>query len=88
MATHKSAIKRNRQSEVRRLRNKSIKSYLRTMIKRVKLAIESKNYEEAQENLARAIPTIDKAATKGVIHKRNAARKTSRLTRNVNALKS
>ena len=88
MATHKSAIKRDRQSKVRQLRNKSIKSHLKTMIKRVKSAVESKNYEEAQENLARAIPTIDKAATKGIIHKRNAARKTSRLTRNVNALKS
>jgi len=88
MATHKSAIKRDRQSKVRRLRNRSIKSELKTAIKRVELSVESKNHEEAQENLARAIPTIDKAATKAVIHKRNAARNISRLTRDVNALKS
>ncbi len=86
MATHKSAEKRNRQNEVRRLRNKSIKSQLKKKIKQVRLAIEAKDVEKAREALAQAIPFIYKAASKGVIHKRNAARKTSRLTRQVNAL--
>ena len=88
MATHKSAIKRNRQNEIRRLRNRNIKSYLKTKIKLVRLAIEDKDFEKARETLSQAIPVIDKAASKGVIHKRNAARKTSRLTRQVNNLKS
>ena len=88
MATHKSAIKRNRQNEIKRLRNRSIKSQLKTRIKRVGLAIEAKEFEKARETLSQAIPFIDKAASKGVIHKRNAARKISRLTNKVNALKS
>jgi len=88
MATHKSAIKRNRQNEVKRLRNRSMKSQLKTRIKRVIAAIGLKNYEEARETLDQAIPIIDKTAAKGIMHKRNAARKISRLTRKVNALKA
>ena len=88
MATHKSAIKRNRQNEQKKLRNKSVKSFLRTSIKQVKLAVDAKDPAKARESLDKAVPVIDKAASKGVIHKRNAARKISRLTRAVNTVTS
>ena len=88
MATHKSAIKRNRQSERRRLRNKSVKSFLRTRIKQVRLAVDAKDAAKARESLDKAVPVIDKAASKGVIHKRNAARTISRLTHAVNTVTS
>ena len=88
MATHKSAIKRNRQNEQRKLRNKSVKSFLRTKIKQVKSAVDAQDAAKARESLDKALPVIDKAASKGVIHKRNAARKISRLTRAVNAVTS
>lgn len=88
MATHKSALKRNRQSTVDRTRNRSVRSHVRARIKNVDAAIEAKDTEKAQAMLAEAIPAIAKAAAKGVLHKRNAARKTSRLTRRANSLKS
>ena len=88
MATHRSAIKRNRQNEQRKLRNKSVKSFLRTNIKQVTSAVDAKDATKARESLDKAVPVIDKAASKGVIHKRNAARKISRLTRAVNAVTS
>ena len=86
MATHQSAIKRNRQNEVRKLRNRSVKSYLRSRIKKVLEAVNAKDQATAQTTLKEAIPVIDKAAAKGVIHNRTAARKVSRLTSKVNAL--
>jgi len=86
LATHKSAMKRARQNERRRLRNKSIRTRVKNVIKKVRLAVERKSLEEAQQALQEAIPVIDKAASKGVLHKRNAARKISRLTRKVNQL--
>ncbi len=86
MANHKSALKRHRQSLVRRSRNRAIKSVLRTSIKTVRVAVEENSLEDAQAALKAAIPTINRAASKGTIHKSNAARKVSRLTRSVNAL--
>lgn len=88
MATHKSALKRIRQNEVRKNRNRSVKSHLRNRIKSVLIAVSGKNYEEAQAALNQVIPVIDKAAAKGVIHESNASRKISRLTRSVNSLKA
>jgi small subunit ribosomal protein S20 len=88
MATHKSAIKRNRQNEQRRLRNKSVRSFLRTSIKQVTSAVDAKDAAKARESLDKTVPVIDKAASKGVIHRRNAARKISRLTRAVNTVTS
>ncbi len=61
---------------------------MKTSSKRVWKAIEGKNPEEAKQALAQAIPLIQKASAKSVIHKKNAARKISRLTRKVNALTS
>jgi small subunit ribosomal protein S20 len=88
MATHKSALKRSKQSKEKRLRNRNVKSNLKTTIKAVNAAIEEKDPKKAQEVLSQVTPVINKAASKGVIHKKNAARKISRLTRKVNALKS
>ena len=83
---HKSALKRMRQDEQRRLRNRHYKTTMRTMIKRVREAVAERDRERALFALSQAIPIIDKAASKGVIHWRNAARKVSRLTRLVNTL--
>jgi len=86
LANHKSALKRHRQSLVRRSRNRAIKSVLKSSIKAVRVAVEQNSPEEAQAALMVAIPTINRAASKGTIHKNNASRKVSRLTRSVNAM--
>lgn len=77
MANIKSQKKRIRQNEKRRLRNKSIKSDLKTAVKKVSLA----EGEEAAEMFRAAQKKIDKAVTKGVLHPRTAARKKSRLAK-------
>ncbi|MDY6853104.1 MAG: 30S ribosomal protein S20 [Thermodesulfobacteriota bacterium] len=86
MANHKSAIKQNRQNEKRRKRNVMIKTYLKTMNKRVRKAAEIKDTQSANEALKKAISAFDKAASKGVIHKKTASRKISRLTKEVNSI--
>lgn len=86
MANIKSAKKRILVTETKTARNKSIKSAVKTAIKKVEVAVEAKNKDEAQAALTAAISTITKAANKGVYHKNNAARKVSRLTKLVNEL--
>ena len=86
MASHKSAIKRAKQSEARRLRNRARKTRVKNVVKKVRTAIDNKSLEEAQAALQEAIPVIDKAASKGSIHHRTAARKISRLSKQVHAL--
>jgi small subunit ribosomal protein S20 len=88
LANHKSALKRHRQSLVRRSRNRAIKSVLNNSIKAVNVAVEQESAEEARAALKVAIPTIGKAASKGTLNKFNASRKVSRLTRKVNALEA
>jgi small subunit ribosomal protein S20 len=88
LTTHVSAQKRARQSEEKRLRNAALKSLLKTSAKKVLLAVEEKNVEEARKALARAVPIIQKIASKKVIHKKTAARKISRLAKKVNTLTS
>jgi len=83
VANIKSQIKRNRQNERRRLRNRTVRSELRTRRKNVEIAAASG--EDAIEALEIAIKKIDKAATKGVIHKNKAARDKSRLIARVRA---
>ena len=78
MANIRSQIKRNRQNERRRLRNKSVKAELRTRTKSAVVAVES-GAEESAEALRTAIKRIDKAAAKGIIHKNQAANRKSRL---------
>jgi small subunit ribosomal protein S20 len=87
LAQHKSAEKRSRQGEKRHLYNAAVKSKIRTEMKRVLSAVEAKDAEGAQAALTTAVPMIAKAGSRGVHHKKNASRKISRLTRNVNALK-
>jgi len=81
---NKSAIKRTRQSEERRLRNSHVKSTMKTYIKRVVQAIEGKDKEHLGELFKKAVSYIDKAASKGVIHPNNASRKVARLSKKVN----
>ena len=88
MATHKSAEKRDRQSKKRRERNIADKSMIKTKVKSVLSALESKNKEATVKALQGVIPALDKAAVKGVIHRKNASRKISRLTKKINAFQS
>jgi small subunit ribosomal protein S20 len=82
VANIRSQIKRNRQNERRRLRNKSVRSELRTRTKAAVATAEA-GAEEAGEALRLAVRRIDKAAAKGVIHKNQAANRKSRLMRRV-----
>jgi len=86
LANHKSALKRIKQTEKRTERNRHIRSTLRTFIKRVREAVATKDVNLAKEALTAAIPVIDGAASKGVIHSANASRNVSRLTKLVNTL--
>ena len=86
LATHKSALKRHRQNQKRRLRNKIIRSQLKTSVKSFVTAVESKDKPAVQAAAKAAISTISKTASKGVIHKKTASRKISRLARKVNTL--
>ncbi|HEX7125369.1 MAG TPA: 30S ribosomal protein S20 [Thermodesulfobacteriota bacterium] len=79
MANHKSALKRHRQSLRRRARNVSVKSRVRTEVKKVRVALGSNDPAAVAAALASAVPALDKAASKGVLHKRTASRKISRL---------
>lgn len=86
MANIKSQKKRVVTNELRRQRNIAVKSRLRTYFKNALTAIESKDLEQIKEVLPVALSEIDKAVTKGVIHKNTAARKKSQLQRNVAAI--
>jgi len=86
LATHKSAEKRDRQSKVRRERNIAAKSAIKTKVKSILAAVEGNNKENSVNALKATVPALAKAAAKGLIHKKNASRKISRLTKKVNAL--
>ena len=86
MANHKSAIKRARQNEVRRLRNKSVKTKIKNVIKDLRLSVSETSKEETLKKLDMAKSSIDRAAQKGVIHKKTASRKISRLSKLVNSI--
>ena len=86
MANIKSAMKRIRTSEKRRVRNAAVRSTVRTAVKGARTAIAGGQADQARETLHRTIQLLDKAVTKGVIHRNAAARKKSRLTRQLNAL--
>ncbi len=88
MANIKSAIKRIKQNEKRRVRNAAGRSTVRTALKSARTALEGAQVDQARETLHRTIQLLDKAVTKGVIHKNAASRKKSRLTRQFNALAS
>lgn len=86
MANHKSAIKRAKQSEVRRLRNRARKTRMKNAIKSLEEALKANSTELVGERLREAISVIDVTAQKGVIHKNKAARKIARLTVRVNGI--
>ena len=88
MANHKSAKKRAQQNEARRLRNRSVKTRIRGMVKSVRVTAAGDDRTEAPEQLKLAQSAIDMAAKKGVYHPKTAARKVSRLARRVNAAQS
>mgnify|MGYP003490227194 CR=1 FL=1 len=86
MANIKSAKKRIEVAQIRADRNKAIKSGVKTAMKKVFAAIEAGNKEAAQAELANATKVIEMAASKGIYHKNNAARKVSRLSKAVNQM--
>lgn len=83
---HPSAVKRNRQNKARNERNTMLRSALRTTIRRVTSAVSRNDAAAAQAELPVAVRALGKASTKGIIHKNQAARRISRLTRKVAAL--
>jgi small subunit ribosomal protein S20 len=87
LANIKSAIKRNKQNEKRRLRNRVFRGNARTQVKKARMAIEVGAKADAKAAVEEAIRSLDKAASKGVIHKNNAARRKSRLMKQLSALK-
>jgi small subunit ribosomal protein S20 len=88
LANHKSAIKRAGQNEIRRLRNKSTKTRIKSIVKDVRSTAAQASGEETKVKLAAAQSIIDKASKKGVIHKKTAARKISRLAELANSVKT
>ncbi len=86
MANSPQAKKRARQNEKARIHNASLRSMVRTYLKKVIAAIESGNAEEAKAAYIAAVPVIDRMADKGIIHKNKAARHKSRLNSQVKAL--
>lgn len=81
-----SAIKRARQAEKRSLRNKTVRSSIKTAIKKIEASVSTGKRDDARKALIEAIKKLKNAASKGVIHKNTASRKISRLTKKVNAL--
>jgi len=86
LANHKSALKRARQNEIRRMRNKSVKTRVKSIVKDVRLSVSENSKEAALKKLEMAKSNIDRAAQKGVIHKKTASRKISRLSKLVNTI--
>ncbi|MGV0794605.1 30S ribosomal protein S20 [Mycolicibacterium sp. XJ1819] len=86
MANIKSQMKRNRTNEKRRLRNKSVKSSLHTAVRGFRAAVESGDKDKAGELLVSTARQLDKAASKGVIHKNQAANRKSALARAFNKI--
>jgi small subunit ribosomal protein S20 len=86
LANIKSAIKRNKQNEKRRLHNRVFRGRARTFVKNAREAIDNVYIADARAATQQAISALDKAAEKGVIHKNNAARRKSRLMKRLAAL--
>ena len=86
MANIKSAKKRIRVAAKKTLRNKMITSRVKTLVKKVVSAVAVSDNEAAKVALAPAVAAIDKAANKGIYHRKTASRKISRLTKSVNKL--
>jgi len=88
LANHKSALKRAKQDELKRIRNKSYKTKVKKAIKEVRTAVASNSAEQSRQNLVKAVSIIQKTGSKRIIHKKQASRKISRLTHLVNKLET
>lgn len=88
MANHKSAIKRIRTNARKQVSNQAYRSQTRTQVKRARIALTGSDANVAKEETVAAISILDKAVTKGIVHKRNAARRKSRMMRKLNALQA
>lgn len=88
MANTESAEKRHRQSQIRNDRNRARKSALRTAIKKVRAAVEAGDSETAKKLLPETLGLLDRTASRGVIHRNQAARSKSRLSRAVDGISS
>ncbi len=88
MANHKSAVKRHRQSENRRIRNRDVRGRMRTSVKNFRLALASGDAGVATQRFRDAERELRRAASKGVIPKQRASRHVSRLARGLHALQS
>lgn len=86
MANHQSALKRIRQTKKRTERNMSRRNRVRTYVRRVEEAIASGDQSAAQEALKTAMPELQRGASKGIMHKKTASRKISRLAQRVKAV--
>lgn len=89
MANIKSQIKRNKQNQAARLRNRVYRGTARTMVRKAQAALKTaETSESAQAEMTAAIKALDKAVSKGVIHKNNAARRKARLMAKANAIEA
>ena len=86
MANHKDAVKRNRQNHKRRARNRHCRATMRSQVKALREAVDNGNAEAATQQLPATVAIIQRLAQKGIIHRRNAARRVSRLSKAVNQL--
>ncbi|HBA55096.1 MAG TPA: 30S ribosomal protein S20 [Syntrophorhabdus aromaticivorans] len=86
MRKNASAIKRARQAGERRLRNSHVKSTMKTHIKKVMVALENKDKESLDELFRKTVSSINRAGSKGVIHKNTASRRVSRLSKKVRSI--
>ncbi|MFQ5543867.1 MAG: 30S ribosomal protein S20 [Nitrospiria bacterium] len=84
MANHPSALKRERQAQKRRVKNRAVNSRIKTSIRKLTAAIDENNIGIIEERLKEATSTLDRAASKGVIPKKRASRKVSRLSAKAN----
>ena len=86
MATHKSAFKRMAQNEANRQRNLRVRSLVKSRVKKLREFIQAKDLNKAKEALSEAVREINRARSKGVLHRNTASRKISRLTQEFNTL--
>ncbi len=86
MANHKSALKRARQNEVKRIINKGYKTRVKKAVKEVRIALADDSVDQAKKSFVKTVSIIQKAASKGVIHRNQASRKISRLATQINQL--
>lgn len=86
MANHKSALKRARQNEVKRINNKGYKTRVKKAVKEVRTALSDNSVDQARQSFVKTVSIVQKAASKGVIHRNQASRKISRLATQINQL--